>query len=90
MVTLIAENDLKSIFCLEPEIQKLLDDAVIPYYSDENNFSNMDAGITYCEFLIARLGSIMVSSRQISGRRLNVFPEIHVVIAIHQSNCSGY
>ena len=41
----------------------------------------MDAGITYCEYLIARLGSIMVSSKQTSGRRLNVFPENHIVIA---------
>jgi L-lactate dehydrogenase complex protein LldG len=81
LVTLVAENNLKSVFCLEPGVQKLLDDAGIPYYSDEDNFNSMDAGITYCEFLIARFGSIMVSSRQVSGRRMNVFPEIHVVIA---------
>ncbi len=38
-------------------------------------------GITFCEFLIARFGSIMISSGQRSGRRLNVFPEIHIVFA---------
>jgi len=30
---------------------------------------------------VARLGSILVSSNQASGRRLNAFPEAHMVIA---------
>jgi len=81
LINLIAENNWKKIFCVEPGIKNLLDNAGIPYYSDENNFLGMDAGITYCEYLIARLGSIMVSSKQSSGRRLNVYPESHLVIA---------
>jgi len=81
LITLIAENNWKNIFCLEPEIKTTLDKAGIPFKSDEADFQQMDAGITYCEFLIARLGSIMISSKQISGRRLNVFPESHLVIA---------
>jgi len=81
LITLIAENDWKNIFCLEPDIKKLLDESGIPFSSDDESFNQMDAGITYCEYLIARLGSIMVSSRQTSGRRLNVFPESHLVIA---------
>jgi len=81
LITLIAENNWKNIFCVEPGIKKLLEDAEIPYYSDEANFHDMHAGITNCEYLIARLGSIMVSSKQSSGRRLNVFPESHIVIA---------
>jgi len=81
LITLIAENNWKNIYCLEPEIKRTLDKAGIPFNSDEADFQQMDAGITYCEFLIARLGSIMISSRQISGRRLNVFPESHLVIA---------
>jgi L-lactate dehydrogenase complex protein LldG len=81
LISLIAENNWKNIFCFEPDIKKLLEDTGIPCYSDEDHFNGMDAGVTYCEFLIARLGSIMVSSKQTSGRRLNVFPEAHLVIA---------
>jgi L-lactate dehydrogenase complex protein LldG len=81
LVTLIADNNWKKIHCTEPGIKNILDEAGIPFNSDEENFTGMDAGITYCEYLIARLGSIMVSSRQISGRRLTVFPESHLVIA---------
>ena len=37
--------------------------------------------ITSCEFLVARTGSIVISSRQTSGRRLAVFPSTHIVVA---------
>ena len=41
----------------------------------------MKIAVTSCEFLIARTGSIMMSSQQLSGRRLYAFPEVHIVIA---------
>ncbi len=78
---LIAENEWNNIFCIDPEIERVLKDAGISYKSDEDDFLSMEVGITHCEYLIARLGSIMISSRQISGRRMNVFPEHHIVIA---------
>ncbi len=40
-----------------------------------------DAGVTGCEALIARTGSILLSSRQMEGRGLSVFPPAHVVVA---------
>ena len=81
LISLIGEKKWENIFCLEPGIKETLAEAGIPFVSLEKEFSKMDAGITYCEYLIARLGSIMVSSKQTSGRRLNVFPENHIVIA---------
>lgn len=81
LISLIAEKNWENIFCLEPGIKKTLDNAGIPFKSEKADFTKMEAGITYCEYLIARLGSIMITSRQTSGRRLNVFPENHIVIA---------
>ncbi|NOX45466.1 MAG: hypothetical protein GXO89_00630 [Chlorobi bacterium] len=81
LVSLIGEKKWKQVFCTEQEIKETLANAGIPFTSMESEFTEMDAGITYCESLIARLGSIMVSSRQTSGRRLNVYPENHIVIA---------
>src|SRR5262249_43068275 len=37
--------------------------------------------ITLCECLVARTGSVIISSRQMSGRRLPFFPDVHVVLA---------
>ena len=78
---LARENNWEEVYCLDPSIQYILTQAGIPFQSDEDSFHDLKVGITGCEFLISRLGSIMVSSRQGSGRRLNVYPEIHIVIA---------
>lgn len=68
-----------NIFCAEPEFQYMLTQAGVTFESDEESLKKMSVGITGCEFLISRLGSIMVSSK--ISRRLNVYPEIHLVIA---------
>jgi L-lactate dehydrogenase complex protein LldG len=76
---LYIECEWHNIFCAEPELQYMLTQAAVPFDSGEDSLQQLSVGITGCEFLIARLGSIMVSSK--TSRRLNVYPEIHVVIA---------
>jgi L-lactate dehydrogenase complex protein LldG len=75
------ENGLDSLFCLEPRLCSLLESAKIPFHSEEDKFLQAKAGLTECEYLIARLGSVMISSKQSSGRRLVVYPEYHFVMA---------
>ncbi len=77
----IKERKLSKLFCLDKNIQKFLYDLKISYLSENDNFEEMEIGFTSCELLIARTGSIIVSSSGDSGRRMNVFPPIHVVIA---------
>ncbi|NVO19994.1 MAG: lactate utilization protein [Bacteroidetes bacterium] len=81
LASLASENDWQDVFCMDPSIQYYLTQAGIPFQSDDESFHDLKVGITSCEFLISRLGSIMISSKQDSGRRLNVYPEIHIVIA---------
>ena len=83
----VAKNQ-NSLFCTDPNIQEILKES-IQIDSDENSFSGLNIGVTGCEFLVAHLGSVMVSSAQISGRRLNVFPETHIVVA-HESQLTDY
>jgi len=80
LVSLIGENNWEHIFCLDSEIKNILNKSGIPFSSDNKDFNKMQVGITRCDYLIARLGSIMISSKQTSGRRLNVFPEVHIII----------
>ncbi len=77
----ISQNKWKNIFCLEERIQSILFSAGIPFSSEEKDFKGLNIGITLCEYLIARLGSIMVSSKQASGRRLIIYPHVHIVLA---------
>ncbi len=41
----------------------------------------MNVGVSLCEYLVARTGSVLVTSRQNSGRRLPAFANYHIVIA---------
>ena len=45
------------------------------------NVREADLGVTGCDCLIARTGSIAVSTRSTGGRALSVLPPVHLVIA---------
>jgi L-lactate dehydrogenase complex protein LldG len=79
--TLLAEFPQELIICNESELGKQLKQHKVPFTSTKNLPENLQVGITFCEFLIAHTGSVMVSSAQEGGRQLLVYPEIHVVIA---------
>lgn len=68
------------IFCTDPALQNLME-GTIKFESGEEDFLGLNIGITGCEFLVAHLGSVLISSAQMSGRRLHVFPETHIVVA---------
>ena len=82
------EKHQDKIFCTDPNIQEILTGG-IQIHSDEDSFSELNIGVTGCEFLVAHLGSVLISSAQVSGRRLNVFPETHLVIA-NESQLTDY
>lgn len=77
---LATEENLERIFCSDPVLQQALKGQVA-FQDDADDFIQLQAGITPCEFLVAHLGSVMVSSAGASGRRLHVFPETHIVVA---------
>ncbi len=82
------EKQQDKVFCTDPLLRELMDGIVI-VDSDHNQFLDLNIGLTGCEFLVAHLGSVLVSSALISGRRLNVFPETHVVVA-QTAQLTGY
>ena len=71
----------RKIYCWEPELQELLGDYGFPFYETDKDFEMAEVGITLCEALIARNGSVMVSNKNAAGRRLSIFPHHHIVIA---------
>src|SRR5690606_28960279 len=57
----LAERDsLRKIYAWEPQVQKLLSAYGFPFYSTDTDFEQAEVGITICEALIARNGSILV------------------------------
>lgn len=81
LLTLAEKEKLRRMYVWEPALQEVLDRYGFPFYSTEQDFDLADTGITACEALIARSGSILVSNGNAGGRRLTVYPHTHVVIA---------
>lgn len=81
LIALVEELGVSKIFAWEQEIKSLLNTYGFPYISSENGFKQAEVGITECEALIARNGSIMISNASLSGRRLSIYPPIHIVFA---------
>lgn len=78
---LMSEKQWGEIFTMEPQISGLLQEGQIPVISDPAQITSVKVSMTGCEYLIARLGSVLVSTGQGAGRRIFVAPEIHLVLA---------
>jgi len=76
----IMEKEWPVLFCFDSVLQDFLRKGGIPFNSSIADITEAKLGITRCEYLIARLGSVMVSSALSPGRKMSVFPEIHLVV----------
>jgi L-lactate dehydrogenase complex protein LldG len=81
LLHLAEEKKWRKIYCWEPKLQEILTSYEYPFYSTDTDFMQAEVGITLCESLIARNGSILVSNGNAAGRRLSIYPHIHIVVA---------
>ena len=76
------EKNIKYLYVWEAELKSRLHAGGIDFTDDEATFlKNAQASLTTCEALIARTGSLLVSGANESGRRLSIYPEMHLVLA---------
>lgn len=80
LLTLIERKKLKNIYCLENQLQEMLADSGIAYLHQKEQLPKAMVGITTCETLVARTGSVLISSAK-NSRVLTVYPPMHIVIA---------
>lgn len=81
LIGLVEELEISKIYAWESSVQELLGNYGFPILANDIGFLDADAGITTCEALIARNGSILISNNNESGRRLSVYPPVHIVFA---------
>src|ERR1700761_99901 len=81
LLTLAEERNWHKIHCWEPALQAVLERYEYPYYETDKDFEQSEVGFTLCEALIARNGSILISNADMAGRRLSIYPPIHIVMA---------
>jgi L-lactate dehydrogenase complex protein LldG len=77
----ILENGWKEIVCPESQVRNLLLTKNFPVECQEFLSEDTDAAITGCEYLVATLGSVIVSSAQAGSRKIFVYPPVHLVVA---------
>jgi L-lactate dehydrogenase complex protein LldG len=70
----------KKIFCRETALKEMLHASGFPF-NYHPTLADCDAAITGCEYLVARTGSILLSSAGESGRTVSVYAPIHICIA---------
>src|SRR5688572_19848998 len=78
--SLVKKMDWQKVYCLEnallngtgPQLEERIVKTGLPY---------CDVSVTGCECLVARTGTIVMSSAQTSGRTTSVYAPIHICIA---------
>jgi L-lactate dehydrogenase complex protein LldG len=85
----VETQSIPTLFCRDNYISQQLQKFNIPFADSPDQFIEMKAGITGCEFLIARTGSVMASSASESGRQMIAYPPVHIVLA-HVSQLVDY
>jgi L-lactate dehydrogenase complex protein LldG len=81
LTSLVAEKAWKELYCAEPEIRKMLGEDVGNMKFSEISLAQSDASITSCEALVARTGSIVLSSAMKEGRTASVYAPVHICVA---------
>jgi len=81
LLLLADEKNWRRIYCWEKPLQETLSLYEFPFYSTDTDFMQAEVGITLCESLIARNGSVLLSNGSAAGRRLSIYPHHHIVIA---------
>jgi len=80
LIALANTMQWKEIYCRETGLRKMLGEHGFVSFSTKD-LAVSDVAITGCELLIARTGSIVMSSAQESGRTTSVYAPVHICVA---------
>lgn len=77
---LAARREWTKLYCRDTALQEMLKGNGFEsgYHA---GLADCDAAITGCEYLVARTGSILLGSGNVSGRTVSVYAPVHICIA---------
>ncbi|MEA4985024.1 Lactate utilization protein C [bioreactor metagenome] len=81
LAALMQAKGLPFLFTRDLQIAGRLKQHGIAVETDEKYFPEVVAGVTPCAYLVARTGSVVVTSSGNSGRQMHAFPPIHIILA---------
>lgn len=78
--SLVRKQDWSPIYCAEEKLIDLLGESLSERLTT-TDLAGCQVSVTGCEYLVARTGSIVLSSAQQQGRTASVYAPIHICIA---------
>lgn len=78
--SLLRKQHWSPVYCVEPHLISLLGESLQERLT-QTDLAGCQASVTGCEYLVARTGSILLSSAQQQGRTASVYAPIHICIA---------
>jgi L-lactate dehydrogenase complex protein LldG len=78
--TLASQRKWDKLVCHESRLRSMFQKNAFDRFCD-SPLADCDAAVTGCEALIARTGSILMSTAQESGRTVSVYAPIHICVA---------
>jgi L-lactate dehydrogenase complex protein LldG len=78
--SLVKKQGWEKVFCADPRLMELVRFQTSGYHTADD-LADADASVTDCECLVARTGSIVLSSRQAMGRTGSIYAPVHICIA---------
>ncbi|MDD3107464.1 MAG: LUD domain-containing protein [Bacilli bacterium] len=79
--TIIRERNFSPIFTNDPKIELLFTKSDISYCFDQEELSTAQVVVSFCDALIARYGSVLLSSKTSCGIVGNALPDVRFIIA---------
>jgi L-lactate dehydrogenase complex protein LldG len=80
LTALVTNSHWDKVYCCEKNIEDMLRKNGFIGFSNVE-LKDCDCSITSCEALVARTGSIVLSSNQTNGRTTSVYAPVHICIA---------
>jgi L-lactate dehydrogenase complex protein LldG len=81
-INLLIDNyNWKNIFTRDTYLEKLFKEHGVSKVNYAENIDAVEVGVSLCETLVARTGSVILSSAQEYGRQLPVYAPIHIAVA---------
>ncbi len=78
---LVAKKKWTSIYCVEDKLLRIFDKDAPTLGINNSTLADCDASVTSCKFLVARTGSIVLTSAQQDGRTASAYAPVHICIA---------
>jgi L-lactate dehydrogenase complex protein LldG len=78
---LIRAHRWKYVFCTEKSLLNMLKPLPFKFHKTLDDIAKAEVGISSCDAVIARTGSVILSSGSDKSRTVSIYPEIHIIIA---------